>query len=64
MPPAARLHILLASEADYAVIIRRGPSKRVCTIGWDRTNDTFTVGQCSRAASMNGEATCLPMANT
>ncbi len=45
-PP--RLHVLLARDAGYAVILRRGPSKTVCSIGWDRRNDTFTVGQWMR----------------
>lgn len=40
-----RLHILMAREAAKAVVIRRGPSKQVCTIGWDRRTDTFTLGQ-------------------
>lgn len=42
-PP--RLHVLLASRSDSAVILRRGPSKRVCSILWNRRNDTFSVGQ-------------------
>jgi len=41
----ARLHVLLAQNSSQAIVIRRGPSKRVATIGWDRTSDTFTVGQ-------------------
>lgn len=28
-----------------AVIVRRGPSHRVCTIGWNRETDEFTIGQ-------------------
>lgn len=44
-PPPARLHFLMARSAPYAVIIRRGPAKHVCTIGWDRTNDRFELGQ-------------------
>ncbi|MBN8730103.1 MAG: hypothetical protein J0L64_06135 [Acidobacteria bacterium] len=44
----ARLHVLLARDAPYAVILRRGPSNLVCTIGWDRANDTFQVGQWLR----------------
>jgi hypothetical protein len=30
------------------VIIRRGPSKSVCTMLWDRRNDTFKLGQWLR----------------
>lgn len=41
----ARVHVLLASRAPYGVIIRRGPAKAVCTVGWDRSQDTFQVGQ-------------------
>ncbi|MGI9244147.1 MAG: hypothetical protein ACR2RV_25340, partial [Verrucomicrobiales bacterium] len=41
----ARVHVLLAREADFGLILRRGPSKQVCTIGWDRREDTFQLGQ-------------------
>ena len=41
----ARLHVLLASQAPQALIIRRGPAKQVATIGWNRKTDTFTLGQ-------------------
>jgi hypothetical protein len=41
----ARLHILLARNALSGVIIRRGPSKVSCSIGWNRADDTFLVGQ-------------------
>ena len=41
----ARLHVLLAREAPVGLVIRRGPSKRVCTILWNRLDDTFTRGQ-------------------
>jgi len=41
----ARLHVILAKNSSQAIIIRRGPSKRVATIGWDRRNDSFTIGQ-------------------
>jgi hypothetical protein len=46
-PPktTARLHVMLAREAQYAVILRRGPSKHVCTIEWDLDHDTFKLGQ-------------------
>ncbi len=46
-PP--RLHVLLAREAPFAVVLRRGPSKTICAIGWDRRTDKFTVGQWMRA---------------
>ncbi len=41
----ARVHVILARESDSAIILRRGPSKSVCTIGWDRKHDTFELGQ-------------------
>jgi len=45
LPSFARIHVLLAREAPIGVVIRRGPSKRVCTVGWDRTSDEFQLGQ-------------------
>ncbi len=42
----ARLHVILARESHDAVVFRRGPSKAVCTVHWDRKKDTFEVGQC------------------
>lgn len=45
-PP--RLHVLLARESPRALVLRRGPSKTVCAIGWDRRTDTFAVGQWMR----------------
>jgi hypothetical protein len=42
---APRIHVLLASHAAIGVVIRRGPSKSVCTILWDRRRDTFQLGQ-------------------
>jgi hypothetical protein len=44
----ARVHPILARKARTAVIIRRGPSKSVCTILWDRTRDEFKLGQWLR----------------
>lgn len=35
----------MAREAPFGLILRRGPSKQVCTIGWNRANDTFELGQ-------------------
>ncbi|WP_434991027.1 hypothetical protein [Xanthomonas melonis] len=43
--PATRLYALLAREARTAVIFRRGPTKQVQLIGWDRATDTFEHGQ-------------------
>jgi len=44
----ARLHVLLARSAPYGVVIRRGPAKAVCTIGWNRAKDEFQLGQWMR----------------
>lgn len=44
-PVQARLHVLLSRDGGTGVVIRRGPSKRVCTIGWNRRDDTFVIGQ-------------------
>jgi len=41
----SRVHVLLASEAPVGVVIRRGPSRQVCTVLWDRKRDEFRVGQ-------------------
>lgn len=44
----ARVHPILARKSNTAVIIRRGPSKSVCTMHWDRRRDTFKLGQWLR----------------
>jgi hypothetical protein len=44
-PIAPRLHVLLARDKPVGLVIRRGPSKQVATIGWDRRSDRFQVGQ-------------------
>ncbi|MCH9655770.1 MAG: hypothetical protein K0U86_13970 [Planctomycetes bacterium] len=41
----ARVHILIARNSSDAVVIRRGPARKTCIIGWDRKQNTFTVGQ-------------------
>lgn len=41
----ARVHVILARDTPTAIIIRRGPSKHVCTLAWDRRLDTFQLGQ-------------------
>ena len=40
-----RLYALLAREAPFAIVFRRGPSKSVLLIGWNIANDTFQPGQ-------------------
>lgn len=41
----ARIHVLLASHAPLGLVIRRGPSKHVATILWNRRGDNFQLGQ-------------------
>lgn len=45
---AARLHVILARHERTGIIIRRGPSKSVCTVLWDRKTDKFKLGQWLR----------------
>lgn len=40
--------MLLARDANVGVVIRRGPSKAVFTLLWDRKRDTFEPGQWLR----------------
>jgi hypothetical protein len=42
---AARIHVLLARQAPLGLVIRRGPSKSVATLLWDRKRDEFRLGQ-------------------
>ena len=41
----ARIHILLARDEPLGLVIRRGPSKYVATILWNRSYDEFQLGQ-------------------
>jgi hypothetical protein len=41
----ARLHVILARKEPVGLVFRRGPSKQVCTLLWDRKQDTFVLGQ-------------------
>lgn len=41
----ARLHVLLARDKPLGVVMRRGPSRRFCTMLWDLRSDTFEMGQ-------------------
>ena len=41
----ARLHAVFAANKPTAVVFRRGPSNQVCTLLWNRKDDTFTLGQ-------------------
>lgn len=42
---APRIHVLLATDAPVGLVIRRGPSKSVASILWDRRRDEFKLGQ-------------------
>ena len=42
---SARIHVLLAANAPVGLVIRRGPSRQVATILWNRNSDTFEIGQ-------------------
>jgi hypothetical protein len=44
----ARLHVFLARKAKVGLVIRRGPSKSVCTVLWNRERDKFELGQWLR----------------
>ncbi|WP_257386156.1 hypothetical protein [Tahibacter caeni] len=44
----ARLHVLLARDVPFGVVIRRGPSKVTALVGWNRRGNTFTLGQWLR----------------
>jgi len=41
----ARLHVILARSAPVGVVFRRGPSRQVATLLWDRRDDSFCPGQ-------------------
>lgn len=41
----ARIHAILAREANTAVVFRRGPAKKTAVVGWNLKTDTFKVGQ-------------------
>jgi hypothetical protein len=56
----ARLHVLLSRTAPTGVVIRRGPSKTVCTFGWNRSDDTFFVGQWLRGRIYERRADVSP----
>ena len=47
-PQAPRLFAILARASPLAVVFRRGPSKHVQLIGWNRSDDSFKPGQWFR----------------
>ncbi len=48
----ARLHVLVARNGSNAIVIRRGPSKQVCTFNWDRMTNIFSQGQWLKKAKI------------
>ncbi|MGJ5819525.1 hypothetical protein [Paludibaculum fermentans] len=46
--PPPRLSVLLAAQAPVGIVFRRGPSRTVRVIHWDRTQDVFTPGATFR----------------
>lgn len=69
--PRCRLSCILARSSTKAIIFRRGPSKQTCLIAWDRSNDTFEIGQWFKGSvypercdiSADGEWLLIFMAN-
>ena len=51
----ARLHVVFAKSSANAVVFRRGPSKSVCTLRWNRKKDTFELGQWLKVEYMKGD---------
>jgi hypothetical protein len=41
----AHLFCLLAKRSPSAVLLKSGPGRPCCTIGWNRERDTFEIGQ-------------------
>lgn len=44
-PTKCTLYPVFAAASPRAVIYRRGPSNQTCLIAWDRSDDSFAVGQ-------------------
>lgn len=45
MTPPPRLHVIPATGCDKALVLRRGPSRHVLSVLWDRAQGTFEMGQ-------------------
>ncbi len=43
--PPPRLHVMLARDAPIGVVVRRGPSRMVCSLRWDLRTDEIQMGQ-------------------
>jgi hypothetical protein len=52
--------VLLASQAPIGVVFRRGPSKSVCSILWNRKTDEFELGQWLRGRIYERRADISP----
>ena len=57
---APRIHVLTATAADTAVVLRRGPTDVVAAIGWNRRTDTFELGQWVRGRVYEHRADLSP----
>lgn len=55
-----RIHAVFARDSPHAVVFRRGPARAVCTVGWDRSTDTFTTGQWLRGRIYERRADLSP----
>lgn len=51
-PPSMKctLYPVFAAASPLAVIYRRGPSNQTCLIAWDRSDDSFEIGQWFKGA--------------
>ena len=48
MSVAPRIHVLTATKSDFAVILRRGPSRAVASLGWHRGSGRIELAQWLR----------------
>ena len=58
IPP--RVHVLLARDTPLAAVIRRGPAKVACVVAWDRSTDTFTLGNWVKARLYEDQSDISP----
>ena len=57
---APRLHVLTATDAETAVVLRRGPTDVVASMGWNRGADEFEMGQWVRGRIYEHRADLSP----
>ena len=60
-PFPARLHVLMASKMPRAIVLRRGPSKHVCTVGWNLEDDSFVPEDLRLTYKILKNSNCLPI---